>query len=163
MLHFVHILAYFFSSSTGGVVFHGGVACCYSSARVMIYVILFPSTKTASPETQQPLGVLTFALVPHQTTCALYCAVQVLVVAVGEAVRIGDRRADSFKNATSLRVKPGQLFGVEEVRLWKESQPGRKGHICFSGEALMLTSSLEVLTCSAIDATEGLTTIVYGI
>lgn len=43
------------------------------------------------------------------------------MVASGEAIRVGDRRVDSMKKASSLRIRAGQMFGVEEVRMYAET------------------------------------------
>lgn len=41
---------------------------------------------------------------------------KVIVVESGEAIRLGDGRADSTRNESSLRIRTGRMFGAEEVR-----------------------------------------------
>eukprot|EP00752_Nemacystus_decipiens_P007815 g6980.t1 len=40
---------------------------------------------------------------------------KVVIIESGEAIRLGDRQADSMKNHSSLRIRTGQMFGGEEV------------------------------------------------
>ncbi|CAM9477031.1 unnamed protein product, partial [Hapterophycus canaliculatus] len=73
----------------------------------------------------------------------------ILIVESGEAIRLGDPRADSVKNYSSLRVRAGQMFGAEEAL---SGLPGYTGN-------LMAMSALEFFAIPAeafLRATEGI-------
>lgn len=73
---------------------------------------LIPDSRTFCTSYRQAICLVMFKEAP----VGIFCY-QVILVESGEAVRLGDEVEDSMKTGSSLRIKSGQMFGAEEVRL----------------------------------------------